>query len=172
MNGKLAMEAARECRFASLSQFIELIRIVAKAMEADPQARYDSVDALRRDLVQFVRGSGVFPSAEFQQGETIVSEGDPGDCAYIIQSGHCGVYRNSAADARRLVSSLGPGEVFDETAILSPAPRTASVVVRDEVSAQVITAQVLTREVDAMQPWMGMLIRAVADRFRKITESE
>lgn len=105
------------------------------------------------------------------KGDTIVHEGDPGDCAYIIQSGECGVYRNTA-DTQRLVNSLGAGEIFGETAILSPGPRTASVVALGEVTAQVITAQVLTREVDAMQPWMGMLIRAVADRFRKMAESD
>ncbi|MFT5172119.1 MAG: tRNA A-37 threonylcarbamoyl transferase component Bud32 [Gammaproteobacteria bacterium] len=178
MSGKLAIEAARVCGFAPLSEFSSsapipsgLERIVAKAMAAKPPARYDTIDALRRDLVQFLRGGSVFPIVQFMKGDTIVREGDTGDCAYIIQSGECGVYR-STADEQRLVNSLGAGEIFGETAILSPGPRTASVVALGEVTAQVITAQVLTREVDAMQPWMGMLIRAVADRFRKMAESD
>jgi serine/threonine-protein kinase len=137
-------------------------------MAQQPFERYQSAFELKADLVNFIRGGGQFPQAQFPRGAHIVREGEIGDAAYIIASGRCEVYRTSESGRTRTsLRTMGPGEVFGETAILSPGLRTASVVALDDVVLRVVTRDVLEREVDSMKPWMGSFIRTLATRFRQ-----
>jgi serine/threonine-protein kinase len=146
---------------------LELERIVMRAMAREPSARYASVKALRDDLVHFMRGGGEFPRSTFAAGATIVSEGETGDAAYIIVDGRCDVTK-STPSGDEIVKTIGPGDVFGETAILSPGPRTASVVATEETTVLVMTAASLEQEMSAMKPWMATLLKSLAARFRDV----
>ncbi|PRP96777.1 Serine/threonine-protein kinase PrkC [Enhygromyxa salina] len=145
----------------------ELRRIVSVAMSPDPDQRYQSVEQLRADLRGFMRGGDNFPRQRFTKGEWLIREGEVGDAAYILVSGRCEV-RKQIKGKHRPLRTLGPGDVFGETAILASTPRTASVVALTEVVAVIVTADVLEREVDAMKPWMGAFIRVLARRFSEV----
>ncbi len=146
----------------------ELRRIVALAMAPDPARRYQRVEDMQADLQVFMRGGGNFPHHTFAAGQWIIREGDIGDAAYILVSGRCEVLKQ-IDDTQELLRTLGPGDVFGETAILASTLRTASVRATTEVVAVIVTADVLEREVDAMKPWMGAFIRALAQRFSEAT---
>ncbi len=68
---------------------------------------------------------------------------------------------------RKSIRIMGQGEVFGETAILSPGPRTATVTALEPVSAYRIDAQMLDSEVRAAQPWLAAIIGTLAARFRE-----
>jgi eukaryotic-like serine/threonine-protein kinase len=142
----------------------ELRRIVATAMAADPRERYGRVEDMQADLRGFMRGGGNFPHETFAPGAWIIREHEVGDTAYILVSGRCEVLKQIDGQLEHL-RTLGPGDVFGETAILASTLRTASVRATTEVVAVTVTAEVLEREVDAMKPWMGAFIRALAQRF-------
>jgi serine/threonine-protein kinase len=146
-----------------------LVRIVKRAMAIDPAQRYPTVSELRQDLVAFARGGGVFEVVRCAPGEHVVREGDPGDCAYIIESGTLEVIKGEGAE-RRLLRTMGPGEVFGETAILSPGNRTASVVASTPATLRRVTSETLDREVASLKPWMGVIVRTLASRFRESEE--
>jgi hypothetical protein len=55
-------------------------------------------------------------------GDEVVHEGDPGDCVYLVADGSLSVETNG-----RIVSHIGPGELFGEMALLRNAPRNATV---------------------------------------------
>jgi CRP-like cAMP-binding protein/Zn-dependent protease len=55
-------------------------------------------------------------------GEEVLTEGEPGDAFYVVQSGQLGV-----DEAGSWVRSLGPGAHFGEVALLLDIPRTATV---------------------------------------------
>ncbi|XP_055370808.1 cAMP-dependent protein kinase type I regulatory subunit [Condylostylus longicornis] len=69
----------------------------------------------------------------FEDGETIVKQGEPGDDFYIIVEGcavvlqRIGDHENEPADE---VGRLGPGDYFGEIALLLYRPRAATVVAR------------------------------------------
>jgi len=60
-------------------------------------------------------------------GSVIVRQRDEGDACYVIRSGTCHVTWQDASGAASTLARLGTGDVFGEAALLSRAPRNASV---------------------------------------------
>ena len=139
----------------------ELCRIALKALSPRSEHRYQTVEGLRVDLEQFLQGGGWFETCEYREGESIVTEGEPGDRAYIIERGHCDVFKN-VADKRVFIRRLGPGDVFGETAVLTREPRTASVVAATDVTLKLITGDSLNRELDR-NPWLAAFVRSLSE---------
>ena len=143
-----------------------LIGIVEKAMSIDVAQRHASVAQLREEIVRFVRGGDSFRAVTFAAGDVIVREGDPGDAAYIIQSGTCEAYKGEGTE-RRVLRRMSAGEVFGEMAILSPGPRTATVIATEPTVVHVVNATVLEHELDSIKPWFAAFVRTLAERFRE-----
>ncbi len=144
----------------------ELSRIVLKAMAANQDDRYQTVNELRDDLVRFSRGGGELPRVTFAKGATVIREGETGDDAYFILTGKCEVTIGEGSQ-RRVMRTMGPGEAFGETAILSPGPRTATVTAIEDTTVEVVNSALLQLELDSMKPWMAMFVHTLADRFRE-----
>ncbi|HEX4456917.1 MAG TPA: cyclic nucleotide-binding domain-containing protein, partial [Polyangia bacterium] len=143
----------------------KLSRIAMKAMERDPNQRHQSVAELAEELRAFLRGGNWFAMQKFQPGEVIVAEGEPARAAFIITAGRCEVRKRDASDPTRTVTvrTLVAGQVFGETAIFADAPRSASVIAVDEVSAVVVERHAL--EELMRNSFLGQFVKALADRF-------
>jgi MFS family permease len=63
-------------------------------------------------------------------GEPVMRQGDAGDAYYVIADGRASVLRDGVE-----IAQLGPGDGFGEIALLDDRPRTASVVVTQELEA-------------------------------------
>jgi eukaryotic-like serine/threonine-protein kinase len=143
----------------------ELCRIALKALAPRSDQRYQGVDGLRSDLEQFLEGGGWFETREYKAGESIVTEGEPGDRAYIIERGECEVYK-TVGEKHLTIRRLGAGAVFGETAVITGEPRTASVVAVTDVTVKLITGDSLNRELDR-NPWLAAFVRSLANLFRE-----
>ena len=120
--------------------------------------------ALRADLEQFLDGGGWFESRVYAPGQTIVSEGEGGDTAYLIEAGSCDVYK--FIDGREVViRRLPPGSVFGEMAVFTGGTRTATVKAVDEVTVKLITGASLKLELDR-NPWVAAFVRSLARLVR------
>ena len=142
-----------------------LTAIVKKAMALLPAERYQSAAELAEALREFLRGGNWFPLQMFQAGKVIVREGDRADAAYIITAGQCEVRKRDPEDPRRSIALrvLKAGDVFGETAIFADAPRSASVVALEDVSAVVVDRASLEQLVAST--YLGRFVKAMADRF-------
>ncbi|MGW8226978.1 MAG: cyclic nucleotide-binding domain-containing protein [Anaerolineales bacterium] len=63
----------------------------------------------------------------FPAGELIIREGEPGDKFYILERGKASVWRFDEDQVERKIDEKGPGQYFGEVALVSSAPRNASV---------------------------------------------
>jgi len=73
-------------------------------------------------------------AVNFQPGDIIFCEHEPGDNFYLIQSGRVQIVK-IIDDLEKIIDILQPGEIFGEMAILEEAPRSASAVALDNVKA-------------------------------------
>jgi len=73
------------------------------------------------------RVRALFRKVQYDFGESIVRQGDPADAFYVLLSGRARVIKTTARGEEIVLNTLRPGSEFGEAALLSPAPRTATV---------------------------------------------
>jgi hypothetical protein len=77
--------------------------------------------------------SGGLESVHIPAGSALFSQGDPGDCYYVVASGDVDVVRDGVQVAR-----LGAGDGFGEMALLHDRPRAATILARSELDLRVL----------------------------------
>ena len=101
----------------------------------------------------------------FDTDEYIFKEGDPGDCAYIIDFGMIEVSLDK--DGRKLVvATLTKGDILGEMAIIDRLPRTASAraIVPTEVTP--IPLDYVSQKIEQSDPTVRMFLRLAMARYR------
>ena len=93
-------------------------------------------------------------------GETVMTEGDPGTEAYVVERGFLDVRRGDAALAR-----LGPGDWVGEMGLLLDEPRSATVVAATDAQLRRVTkhdmGHVLTEDPQRTEELLRQLARRV-----------
>jgi cAMP-dependent protein kinase regulator len=101
----------------------------ARTAELGPEHRVP-----RHALLSSLDGNGLkltlqaLDSVWIDTGTTVVTEGEPGQEAFIVARGELDVVRRSATENAMVLARLGNGALFGEMALLSRATRAASVV--------------------------------------------
>lgn len=101
----------------------------------------------------------------YEPGESIIKQGASGSSAYFILTGRCEVRRGAGKGKR--VAWLGPGDFFGELAIVSPAPRSATVVVEKPTVVLVLTGYEFRSALTSSKPMALQLVTALARRLQK-----
>ncbi len=70
----------------------------------------------------------------FSLGESIINEGDRGDCAYFIHAGKVRVFKKTENGKTLTLATLNPSDLFGEYAVLRNEVRTASVRASEDVT--------------------------------------
>jgi CRP-like cAMP-binding protein len=102
----------------------------------------------------------------FYYGETIFMEGQPSDCAYIIESGSVGVYRDDAQGKRSLVYELGIHSLFGEMGLIDKYPRSATLVALADTRCMVIERSRFDYLKKVNTNFMVSLIKMFTERLR------
>jgi putative peptide zinc metalloprotease protein len=96
-------------------------------------------------------------------GTTILREGDPGDECYLVQAGEVAIVSSAGTHDECERARLGPGELFGEMALLSAAPRSASVIATRDCRLLVLGRAQLMQSIAAdrrLASWLAHLYRS------------
>ncbi len=142
-----------------------LLRIAMKAMSKQSRDRHQTVAELGNELERFLRGTSTLPQKKWPKGAHIVDEGDEGETAFVVVSGTLEVYITKKGE-RKVLRTLGPGDVFGEMAVFTAHARSATVEAMSEVQLIEVTKAALSDGL-GLNSWMGAFVTALAERFHE-----
>ncbi len=108
-------------------------------------------------------------TVKFRAGETILSEGEAGDTAFLIIAGSVEVSIR-AGDAAKTVSTLKAGEVFGEMSLIDPGPRSATVKALADTECFVTTYDAFLASAQTDPERTVELMQTLVRRLRKMNE--
>ena len=127
--------------------------------EARPDARLPRVplfsDLGAEAFVALTEGLSV---VRLVAGETVITEGDDGTDFYVVATGRLRVTRRDETGAPVVLAHLADGDFFGERALLSGAPRSATVLAEAPSELLVIRAEVL-RSLAGRHPHLAASLR-------------
>ena len=100
------------------------------------------------------------------KGAIVMREGEEGFFAYLIQSGTVQAF-TMVEGRRKILGTIGVGEIFGEMALFNSGRRTASVVALEDCNLILITRQALEEKLyrsdQTIRAIVNMMIRRLAD---------
>jgi CRP/FNR family transcriptional regulator, cyclic AMP receptor protein len=139
----------------------------------------------RRDIDEILARAGLFqgvePSAvsalikqlhpvDFPRGHALFAEAEPGDRLYIIISGKVKIGRRSPDGREKLLTIMGPSDMFGEMSVFDPGPRTSSATTITEVCAVSMDRDVLRAWIADRPEITERLLRVLARRLRRTND--
>ncbi|MBX2833600.1 MAG: cyclic nucleotide-binding domain-containing protein [Micavibrio sp.] len=107
----------------------------------------------------------------FTEGERIISKGEDGVCAYVIEKGRVRV--TILEGTRRIaLAQLGEGEIFGETAIITNGSKYgADVEAMTECTLRIITREDLNNILELSDPIIKTLLLMLGERLQNTNEA-
>ena len=106
-------------------------------------------------------------STSFDPDENLFEEGDPGDCAYIIESGSVEVSLDKGG-RKLVIATLGPGEVLGEMAIVDKFPRTATARAIEHTKVTAIPLDYVEQKIENADPTVRLFLLLIMERYRNL----
>jgi EAL domain-containing protein (putative c-di-GMP-specific phosphodiesterase class I) len=100
----------------------------------------------------------------FAAGAELFREGEPADCAYILQEGRLEVSQLHGG-AKEVVAELNPGDLFGELALIQDGVRSATVTALEPPTVAVILREQLDAAMQDADPVIKLFLRTLVERF-------
>ena len=104
---------------------------------------------------------------KFFDNQEIFKEGDTGDGVYVVKDGTVQISGLVGKDVRHVFSTVRPGEIFGEMAVLENKPRSASAVARGDTSVYFIARDAMLGLVETSPHLSLGLLREISNRLRE-----
>ncbi len=101
---------------------------------------------------------------------TLLHENDVTDSLYIILSGQVKTTKNDGSGKEIILSIFGPGEYFGEMAFIDGAPRSASVVAREQTHVWIFSRKDLGQLMENHPGIVFSLLQGLIERLRETNE--
>ena len=105
----------------------------------------------------------------FQKGELVFREGDPGDAAYLVESGSIGIFKTVEGEEIQL-ATMKEGELFGEMAIIDGSDRMAHAVALEDSVIVTLPRAGLEAMLAKQEPLVKTLIQILVDNLRNVHE--
>lgn len=102
----------------------------------------------------------------FNAGEIVMKQGEPGDCAYLVEEGKVEVIIENSDGTQQRVGTRGVGTMIGEMAVVDNAPRTATVRAIEDCKFLKITADDFERRLKRADPILKMVTHVILARYR------
>lgn len=103
----------------------------------------------------------------YRSGETIVREGETGDCMFVVQKGQVEVLQGTEGKEVRL-AVLGEGDVFGEMALFERQARSATVRAMGDVRALTVDKRTFLRQVHEDPSLAFRILQKMSHRIREL----
>lgn len=147
----------------------QLSHICAKMMQPRPEARFQSIRAVIKELEGLSDTASTFSMRHLQRGEILFQEGDVGEEAYLILSGYVEIFTEVDGE-RKFLATRGEGEIIGELAVFNKESRSASVRAVVPTVLKVMTEKAIETELEKLSPWVGQMISGLSHKFRTLNE--
>ncbi|MBM4227321.1 MAG: cyclic nucleotide-binding domain-containing protein [Gammaproteobacteria bacterium] len=161
--GCVLMETPRRTILKLIASSAGVARRIDQAFLGNAVRHYFG-KAMSAEALANLIGEGV-PVRRFQAGQILFKEGDEADGLYLIRRGSVAVTRGSGERAQ-VMSHMGAGEYFGEMALLTEAPRSATVTATVLTEVLVLEAARLKAEVAHNEALRKSLQEMLLDRVR------
>lgn len=105
----------------------------------------------------------------YMDGETIINEGEAGDCMYVIQSGKVEVLK--LRDGKMVhLSELGKGDFFGEMALFDREMRSATVCASGDVRILTVDKKTLFKRIQEDPSMTFRILEKMSNRIRKLSD--
>lgn len=105
----------------------------------------------------------------FTEGDEIFHEGDPGEAAYLVETGKVGIFKTVEGEEIQL-ATMTDGELFGEMAIIDGSERMAHAVAMEDTVIIAIPRAGLEALLTKQAPLVKTLIQILVDNLRKVHE--
>ncbi len=103
----------------------------------------------------------------YQDGDVIVSQGDVGNCMYVVQRGEVEVVQQANGRDQRL-AILGEGDFFGEMSVFQKQVRSATIRALGEARVMTVDKKTLLRRIRE-DPLLALnLLQTLSDRVRDL----
>lgn len=102
----------------------------------------------------------------FYKGEIIFLEGQSSNCAYIIDSGLVGIYREDSSGNRTLVRKLGKNDMFGEMGLIDKYPRSATTIALQDTRCMIIERSRFNYLTKFNPHFVTSLIKSLTEKLR------
>lgn len=107
----------------------------------------------------------------FDEGEALVHEGEPADCAFLIDEGTVDIFVKTV-DAEVKVGSLGAHELFGEMAIFRKEPRSATIRATGPLKVLRIDGDMFVQVVTENPDTALAVMQILSEKIARATERE
>lgn len=105
----------------------------------------------------------------FYQNDVVFREGDPGDCAYLIEKGEIRITKNSP-DGDLELGRLGPGAIFGEMAMIDLQPRMAKATALSDTTVTFVNHVMFEKKLKAADPFLRALLLIMVRNVRALSD--
>ena len=105
----------------------------------------------------------------FSEGDDVFREGDPGDAAYLVETGSVGIFKTVEGEEIQL-ASMKDGELFGEMAILDGSERMAHAVAMEDTAVIAIPRAGLAAMLEKQPTLVKTLIQILVENLRNVHE--
>jgi cAMP-dependent protein kinase regulator len=110
-------------------------------------------------IYRFRASHNLFEIETFKPGEIVFQQGDVGECAYFIHGGRVEVVKDSA-----VIANLSKDQYFGEMALISSAPRNATIRAVEETKVAVLGKSNFLRLLNVLPATKEDILKTVQHR--------